>query len=367
MVHLNTCVKNLNIEDKLLRRTFLVFAFGNLITGLISGLARLGWHMPLPETYLHHGAIMVGGFLGSLISLEKVVPLKRPVFYAGPLLSASSISAFLYGENRMAIAMLFFASAVLVIVHGIYLKKQFTLFQVFAIIGAFCWCVGNLLFLWKQFYPLVFPWWMGFVLFTIVGERLELSKFLPVTDKHKLILVALMCAFLIGLVLPFHRVGKYVVGTSLIVVAMWLLRYDVVKLTVKKVGLVRFTAVALIFGYACLLLEGVFLITLQDASFNYDIVVHTFFLGFVFPMIFAHGPMILPGVLGLTVRPYSALFYFPLIALAVSLAMRIASNAAILPFQYKAISGWISASSILTYFILMVGILVVTLRHAKVG
>ncbi|MCB0485646.1 MAG: hypothetical protein KDC93_12690 [Cyclobacteriaceae bacterium] len=344
---------------------FLLFAFSNLILGLISGLGRIGWSVPLPETYVHHGAIMVGGFLGSLIALEKIIPLKSYGFLIGPLFSASSIIVFIVGPFQYAVAMIILASLILVFVYATYLKNQCSLYLLLAMIGAMCWFIGNVLLLWKHFYPMIFPWWMGFLLFTIVAERLELTKFLPVSQKNKNSLIALLCVFILGITLPFHGMGTYITGLSLVLISIWLMRYDVIRLTIKKSGLTRFTGIALSCGYASLLLVGVFLFALGDTAFGYDIIVHTFFLGFIFSMIFAHGPMILPGVLGLTVKPYHPLFYFPLIVLYASLFIRVAADAMLVPFVLRSVSGWISFSGILLYFVLLLINTVRALRNEK--
>jgi hypothetical protein len=221
-------------------------------------------------------------------------------------------------------------------------------------IGSGCWLIGNVLLLWKRFYPMVFPWWMGFLLFTIISERLELSRFLPVSKAQKNWLYLFLALFVIGLLIPFHGAGTVVTGFALIFMSVWLMRYDVIRITLKKEGLARYTAVALLTGYVALLLNGLFIIALKEATYAYDIVVHTFFLGFVFAMIFAHGPIILPGVLGLTVKPYHPLFYLPLVSLMTSLLIRIAADASIIPIVYRALSGWISMGSIILYFLFMI-------------
>jgi len=343
----------------------LLFAFVNLIVGMISGLGRMGWRIPLPEAFAHHGAIMVGGFLGSLIALEKVIPLKKFGLFIGPLLSATSVIVIIAGNFQYAVIMIIAASLLLQIVYGYYLEKQYSLYLLLALIGAMCWFFGNLLLLWKQFYAMVLPWWMGFLLFTIVSERMELSKFLPVTRRSRISLVSFLGLFLLGIILPFHGIGIYIAGLSLVLISIWLMRHDVVRLIVKLNGLAKFTGIALLCGYVALLLEGIFLITLRDVAFGYDVIVHTFFLGFIFSMIFAHGPIILPGVLGLTVKPYHPLFYFPLVILYGSLFIRILADAMVLASDFQKISGWFSAGGILFYFTLLLISTVRALRHAK--
>ena len=65
-----------------------------LLAGLWAGLIRLGWQLPplwlrLPA---QHGPLMVSGFLGTLISLERAVALSqnqdgRRLYYLSPLLA----------------------------------------------------------------------------------------------------------------------------------------------------------------------------------------------------------------------------------------------------------------------------------------
>ncbi|MCL4561467.1 MAG: hypothetical protein M1281_12740, partial [Chloroflexi bacterium] len=61
-----------------------------LLAGLWAGLSRLGWTLPIwqPNLLLAHGPLMVSGFLGSLIILERVVALRIKALYLAPLLTA---------------------------------------------------------------------------------------------------------------------------------------------------------------------------------------------------------------------------------------------------------------------------------------
>ena len=129
----------------------------NLLFGLSAGLARLGWSMPFTETVIHHGAIMTGGFLGTLIALEKVIPLKKWWLYVGPLCSASSIVMFFLQQFDVAVILLIVASAWFVMVYLIYLSRQIESTTVMAMIGAACWLTGNVMLIKARFYPAAFP------------------------------------------------------------------------------------------------------------------------------------------------------------------------------------------------------------------
>ena len=98
---------------KFLRLPFLFLALISLLAGLATGLNRMGWDLNIVRTSLHHGAIMVGGFLGTLISLEKIIPLKNRSLYLIPVLSGMSVIFFFCGMPRLSFSLLLLASAAL--------------------------------------------------------------------------------------------------------------------------------------------------------------------------------------------------------------------------------------------------------------
>jgi len=348
------------------RFIFLLLAITSLLVGLWTGLTRLGWDLTYLKPTFYHGSIMVGGFLGTLICLEKAIPLKRNIFLLIPIFNASSILFFLMGHFTYSLIIIIIGSLGLCIIYLMYLSQQDEMPIFLMLIGAIFWCIGNVLLLFKNLYPLSFPWWMAFLLFTITAERLELSKFLPVTQMNKLVLFALLGMFVIGALLHFHGTGSYFTGASLIGTSIWLMRYDVVRIALKKDGLTKFSAVALLTGYFALLLDGIFFIIFPATAFAYDAIVHTFFIGFIFSMIFAHGPIILPGVLGSSVKPFHHVLYVPLMLLILSLLIRIMADAYVIPYQLRMMSGWISAGAILFYFGTLLLLLIRGTRHGAI-
>jgi hypothetical protein len=334
-----------------LRALFAVFAFVNLVIGVLAGFGRLGLSFPLSYAVVNHGAVMVGGFLGTLVTLEKVIPLKKKALLIFPAMSGLSILPFINGNFVVGASLVLAASAGLMITYLIYVSRQRALYLYIMLGGAVCWLVGNSLLLHGRFFPAAFPWWMGFLLLTIVGERLELSKFLPVSNQIRAVLLVFLGLVVAGLIIPFHRYGSYVAGVGMMGAAVWLMRFDMVGVSLRKSGLTRFIGYALMCGYCALMLEGVFLLALPDVPFAYDIIVHTFFLGFVFSMIFAHGPIILPGVLGLSVKPYHAFFYVPLVLLVASVLIRIVAGMNLLPYEARTTSAWMTATAMVLYFV----------------
>src|SRR5690606_27144851 len=69
------------------RIPLLVLGFASLIIGVGAGLLRLGWAVPRPAAELaaFHGPLMVSGFFGTVISLERAVALAQRWAYLGPL------------------------------------------------------------------------------------------------------------------------------------------------------------------------------------------------------------------------------------------------------------------------------------------
>lgn len=343
------------------RIPIVLFAMFCLLSGLWSGLNRIGWNIAILPITAHHGAIMVGGFLGTLIALEKIIPLKKKSLLIIPVLNAFSVVLFFVNQPRIAVSMLIASSIALSLVFLYYFRKQHTVIYILMLAGALCWLTGNVLLLTKFFYPLAFPWWTAFVLFIITAERLELMKFLPVTPVERKLLLALLVTFIIGVLFSFHGVGNFISGLALITISLWLLRYDLIAINLKKQSLPRFVAIALLCGYIALLLTGIFFFTLSDQWLTYDAIVHSFFLGFVFSMIFAHGPMILPGVMGISVTPFSKTLYVWLFILQLSWLARVVSDV-MAELQIRKITGLLSAVAIIGYFITMA---VVTLRSQR--
>jgi hypothetical protein len=343
---------------------FLFLAVLNLIIGLIAGLSRIGWGLHVGTVAVHHGGIMVGGFLGALIALEKAIPIGKKWVLIVPVFCALTPLIAVSGFHDVGLGFMLAGSLGLLGIQSWYLMRfprDRSMFLM--VIGASCLVIGNVMLISSSFYPSAFPWWMGFVLFTIVGERVELSKFLPVTATAKKLLFLFLSAFIVGLALPFHGVGKYFSGVSLVAVALWLLRHDVIRVAMKGSGLVRYSAMALLIAYTTLMVEGIFLVALPDGAFSYDTLVHVFFICFVFTMIFAHGPIILPSVLGIARKPYHPLFYLWLALLQVSVVLRIAGNT-VLQMEWRRIGGALSTVTIIGYFVTIAALVLITPQPA---
>ncbi|WP_324670118.1 hypothetical protein [Geochorda subterranea] len=95
-----------------LRLAAMVAGGGALILGMLAGLVRMGWRIPLPGTLAAaHGPLMVAGFLGTLISLERAVGLGRPWAYLAPALAGAGSLLLLAGAPSSLVALAFLAGA----------------------------------------------------------------------------------------------------------------------------------------------------------------------------------------------------------------------------------------------------------------
>lgn len=337
----------------------------NMILGIWAGLIRIGWNLPATSIAVHHGALMVGGFLTTLVALEKVIPLKKKIAFAVPIISAFSLLMVIPGYFQVGIYFLLAGSIGLLIIHAWYLNlypRELTMFLMLA--GAILLIIGNAMLIDSKFYPATFPWWMGFLLFTITAERLELSRFLPVSKTTKYWLLSFLAFYVIGILLPFHGYGKYLSGFAFILIASWMLRNDVMRIGIKKSGLTKFSAMALLFANLWLLIAGLLMVVPGNNIYSYDMLVHAFFIGYAISMILAHGPIILPGVLGLNVKPFHTILYVWLFFLQASLLLRVVADAWLL-LEWRAISGILSTAGILLYFLSLVVLVLRQLNHAK--
>ena len=301
----------------------LPFVLVSLVLGVLAGLFRMGWSIPIGPLAGEHGAMMVGSFLGTLICLERIVTMKKTWLYSIPIVSGMSLVFFIMDNQQLAFIFLSAGSLGLIYLYIELISRFKEYYFYIMMIGAIGWAVGNIIMIINPFYPDAVPWWIAFILLTVFGERLELSKFLPRSKVKKQTMIVAISIFMIGLVIPYHGWGKYISGVGLIFLALWLLKYDIARKSVKSHGIHKFTGSLLLAGYLWMIICGVLMIADFEILYNYDAMLHAFFLGFTFSMIFAHAPIIFPGVAGLAIRPYHGSLYIWAILLQLTLALRI--------------------------------------------
>lgn len=311
------------------RAPLVALAVVALFAGLWGGLIRLGLLTPtaLSAADAEHGPLMALGFLGTLISLERAVALGRPWAYAAPLAAGSGALIALTGApDALGPALVSFAGFLLLGAHLVLQRRQPSAHNLVMGLGALAWCAAALDWMAGADASAFAPLLAGFLVLTIVGERLELTRAAHRSQRARGLLLAAVAVFCLGLAVSLgaERIGVRIAGAGLLAQALWLARHDIARRTVRIAGITRYMASALLAGYAWLLCAGA--LWLLTPSFNdgpaYDAELHAVFLGFVMSMIFAHAPVIVPAVLRVQL-PYHRGFYAQLALLHVSLAARL--------------------------------------------
>ncbi len=315
-----------------LRLLLVLPAVAALICGVLSGLARLG--LPMPEAIARltgvHGALMVGGFLGTVISLERAVALGVRWPYAAPFFSGFAAVAMIgaapppWAAGLLCLAALIMSAACA----SVWLRQPVAHHAVLTI-AALLWLAGNLVWLLDGTIVPAVPLWAGFLLLTIAGERLELSRFMPTPPIARFTFAVIVMVLLAGALgaMVNEAAGLRLFAAALFALAAWLLRYDIARHTIKTAGLTRYMAVCLLSGYVWLAIAAVFGLAgaLQTGSIMRDAALHALLLGFVFSMVFGHAPIILPAVTRLQFHWHKG-FYLPLAVLHFSLAARVVAG-----------------------------------------
>ena len=336
------------------RVPFLVLGFAGLFAGTWAGLARLGWSVPaaVATTASLHGPLMVCGFFGVVISLERAVAIGRYWAYLGPLFGAAGGVAALAGASTIAAWLFILASLVLLAASMDIFRRQTALFTFTLAVGAACWSVGNWLWAAGATMHDIAPWWFAFLVLTIAGERLELSRFLAPSRAATWAFSAIVVVIAAGLVGGSSRWGAEAFGIGLLALAAWLLKQDIARRTVRSHGLTRFIAVCLLSGYVWLAIGGGIIVAsgaLVPGTPSYDAALHALGLGFVFSMVFGHAPIIVPAVLRVNV-PYHPMFYGPLALLHASLALRVAGDA-FGQFAWISLGGLLNALALAAFIV----------------
>jgi hypothetical protein len=309
------------------RVPLLVLGVVSLAFGIAGGLARFS-PLSVPGTAIAlHGPLMVSAFFGTVISLERAAALDRRWAYLAPLCAGLGGIVLLFGAASGGVALMVAAAAVFLATGVVVLQRQPSLEAATLLAGAGAWLAGNIMLLEGR---AAVPWWIAFFALTIAGERLELSRYLKrpawVRRGFALVVLSLVATPLVPRAL----------GCVLIVLALWLLAFDLARVTIRQDRLPRYVAACLLAGYFWLGLGG----ALMALAVGYDAALHAIFVGFVFSMVFGHAPVILPAVLRVRF-PYHPVLYVALVLLHASLAVRV--------FISAPIGAWGNAAAIVVF------------------
>lgn len=321
----------------------------SLVAGVAGGLVRAGVGVPFgPARWLEgavvaHAFLMVCAFMGTVIGIERAVAARHPLSTVGPLASGVAGPALLGGQAVAAAWLVALASLSLVAVSVVLARRQRAEHTVLLVVAALAWAAGSLLHARGAQAGAVIPWWFAFLVLTVAAERLEMARLMR---RRKGVSSALHCGFgvmLLGAALSAvsGTWGGALYGLSLMTLAAWLLCFDIARRTVRAHGLSRYMAVCLLLGYAWLFVAGAaWTATSLGLPFR-DAALHGLGLGFVFSMMLAHAPVILPAIARVKLL-FGRAFYVPLLLLHVSLVVRLAAG----PLDARALAAGAAGNSL---------------------
>jgi hypothetical protein len=312
---------------------FIALSLLALLVAMWAGLIRLGWSLPaFSGLAMAHGPLMVSGFLGTLISLERAVAIRKKWMFLAPVLTALGWITLLISQGIPGAALFTLGSLVTLGILLFMVTREPKIHALVMVAGGLSWVIGNLLWmLGMPLFQMVF-WWMAFLVLTIAGERLELSRILqPSTGQVRLFGLFIVIILAGALVATFDLdFGTRLSGAGLLALGLWFLLNDIARRNLNHPApLTRYIAICLYTGFLWLVAGGgmMLLIGAQYAGPYYDALLHMVFTGFVMSMIFGHAPIIFPAILQVPIN-FQPVFYLHLVLLHFSLLLRVAGDMA---------------------------------------
>jgi hypothetical protein len=312
------------------RLGFLLLGGIALLAGLDGALLLLGLAAPVDSARLTavHGPLMVFGFVGTVVVLERAVAVRRGWAYLAPgLLGAGGIALISPLPLIVGQAAFVGGSAMLLAIYAAIWRRQAAVSTAVQALGAVLGLMATVLWLRGIGIPQLAPLLILYLVLTIAGERLELSRISPSVDRPAerwLLGSSLALGFGAVTALVWPTAGYPLLGTGMLALVVWLFRHDVATRLVRSAGLPRYMAACLLAGYGWLVVVGGIWVLLGPvySGAAYDAMMHAVFLGFVMSMIMAHAPTILPAVLRRPL-PYRPVMYLPAALLHASLLARV--------------------------------------------
>lgn len=367
------------------RMALLVGAMVALLAGLNAALLRLGLAAPAPSMDLAnlHGTLMVFGFLGTAIALERAVALQSnrkassKLAYLSPaasvaasLIALAQIAILGDGANRLIPALAWgIAMAGMCAMYVVVWKRQPMIAVLVQGLGALAGLGGILL--WGRGFEVaqIVPWWAAFLVLTIIGERLELARIAFAKGATEVRILGETLAVMLALVLSLYspNVGYPLLGAALIALMLDTAAHDVARRTIFATGITRFMAACMLAGYAWALVAGGIWVLRGPvfSGYGYDTVVHALTIGFALSMVLAHAPVIVPAIARRPL-PYSPVMWAVWGCLQAGLLLRVVAGVRDSEGAWQ-FGGAIDVLAVLAFMVTTVGLITLASRRQSLG
>src|SRR5512133_3535078 len=123
---------------------FIALAILALLFAMWAGLLRIGWVLPsIPNLALAHGPLMICGFLGVLIPLERAVAIRQKWMFLVPVLSGLGWISIFFAP-LVGSALFTLGSLGTLAILGVMVKREPHIHTITMAFGALSWVIGNI-------------------------------------------------------------------------------------------------------------------------------------------------------------------------------------------------------------------------------
>ena len=201
---------------------------------------------------------MISGFLGVLIPLERAVAIRQKWMFLVPALSGLGWTS-LFFVPVLGGTLITLGSLGTLAILSVMVRREPHIHTITMAFGALVWVIGNLLWMFGfPIFQIVF-WWMAFLVLTIGGERLELSRVLQPKLWQIRIFSMIAAALIGGAILSIFNLnwGARLSGFSMLTLSLWFLKNDLAAYNIRHANpLTRYIAICLFSGFIWLGIGG---------------------------------------------------------------------------------------------------------------
>ena len=305
------------------RMVLLIGAGLAAMLGLVAALIRADLIHPSGKVPLAdlHGGLMVYGFLGAAIGLERAVAYRsggssKPTWgflapasgLLGSLLCLLSLMVSSPAAAPAWVRVEFFGgipwTLSMLVLTAMYLaiwRRQPSAEVLIQVLGSLVGLVGAAGWVAGLDAAVLAPTWLFFLVLTIVGERVELARavFSDVRLESGILGLSLLAVLMLPVQAMAPSVGYPLLGLSLGLLLLVMASHDVAKGTFRHGGLPGFMGTCMLSAYAWGLLAALIwmLAPLDSSTYWGDMALHALAVGFIMTMVIAHVCMIVPSVI----------------------------------------------------------------------